>query len=117
MSPEPQKAKLQIKAEPDNCIVVNQPVVRNFSTGGGHGPETELIEGDLKLVTKKWQGYPPDKCNIIGKPHVAMPEVMLPRLTGKAEYTTRVALPNMLYCKMLGSPHPRARARSIDTSK
>ena len=117
MSPNPQKTREKLKAEPENCIIVNQPIVRNFSTGGGHGPEDTLVEGDLKLVTKKWQGYPPDKCNIIGKPQVAMPEVMLPRLTGKAEYTTRVVLPNMLYCKMLGSPHPRARVRSIDTSK
>jgi hypothetical protein len=99
MSPEPQKPKLQIKAEPENCMIVNQPVVRNFSTGGGHGPEDTLVEGDLKLVTRKWQGYPPDKCNIIGKSFAAMPEVMLPRFTGKALYATRVVLPNMLYCK------------------
>ena len=117
MSPEPQKAKLQIKAEPENCVVVNMPIVRNFSTGGGHGPEQTLIEGDEKLVTTKWQGYPPDKCKLIGTSHPAMPQVMLPRLTGKAQYATRVTFPNMLYCKMLGSPHSRAVVKSIDTSK
>jgi CO/xanthine dehydrogenase Mo-binding subunit len=117
MSPEPQKPKLQIKAEPEQCIIINQPIVRNFSTGGGHGPEDTLTEGDLKLTIKKWQGYPPDKCRLIGKPTVAMPEVMLPRLTGKAMYATRVVFPNMLVCKMLGSPHPRAIVKSVDTSK
>ena len=84
MSPEPQKPKTQIKPEPEQCIIINQPIVRTFSTGGGHGPEDTLTEGDLKLTIKKWQGYPPDKCNIIGKSFQAMPEVMLPRLTGKA---------------------------------
>ncbi len=116
MSPAPQKPKLQIKAEPENCIIVNQPIVRNFSTGGGHGPEQTLIEGDEKLVTQKWQGYPPDKCKLIGQSHPAMPQVMLPRLVGTAQYATRVAFPDMLYCKILGSPHPRAMVKSIDTS-
>ena len=117
MSPEPQKTKQQLKAEPENCVIVNQPVVRNFSTGGGHGPEPVLIEGDAKLVTQKFQGYPPDKCNIVGKSHLAMPEVMIPRFTGKAMYATRIFMPNMLFCKMLSSPHPRALVKSIDTSK
>ncbi len=117
MSPEPQKPKLQIKAEPDNCIVVNQPVVRNFSTGGGHGPEPVLIEGDEDSLRPEWRGYPPDKCKLVGTSHPAMPQVMIPRLVGKAMYATRVQFPNMLHCKMLGSPHPRAVVKSIDTSK
>ena len=65
------------------------------------------IEGDEKLVTTKWQGYPPDKCKLIGRSHPAMPQVMLPRLVGTAVYATRVVFPDMLYCKILGSPHPR----------
>jgi CO/xanthine dehydrogenase Mo-binding subunit len=123
MSPNPQKPKTQtgkIKIEariPKSAVIINQPMVRTFSTGGGYGPEDTLVEGDLKLVTRKWQGYPPDKCKVIGKPFPAMPEVMLPRLTGKALYATRVTLPNMLFCKMLTSPHPRARVKSMDVSK
>jgi hypothetical protein len=118
MSPNPQKPKEQIKAEPepDRCVVIHQPQVRTFSTGGGHGPEPVLVEGDQKIVTTKWQGYPPDKCNMIGKPHTAMPEVMIPRLTGKALYATRLLLPNTLFCKMLTSPHPRSRVKTIDAS-
>ena len=33
-----------------------------------------LVEGDNQLVTKKWQGYPPENLNIIGKPLPPMPD-------------------------------------------
>ena len=102
---------------PPSVIIVNQPAVRNFSTGGGYGPEDTLVEGDGKLVTKKWQGYPPTNLNVVGKPREAMPEVAIPRYTGKALYATRVLLPNTLHVKLLGSPHARAKIKSIDTSK
>ncbi len=114
MSGNTPKAKLEGK--PDNCIIIDQPAVRNFSTGGGHGPEDTLVEGDEKLVTRKWQGYPPQNLNLIGKPHPPMPEVGIPRLTGKAEYATRVLLPNMLYIKLLTNPHPRAKVKMLDVS-
>jgi CO/xanthine dehydrogenase Mo-binding subunit/aerobic-type carbon monoxide dehydrogenase small subunit (CoxS/CutS family) len=39
------------------------------------------------------------------------------RVTGKATYTNDVTLPGMLYARVLRSPHPHARIRSIDTSK
>lgn len=38
------------------------------------------------------------------------------RVTGKAMYTADVRLPGMLYGRVLRSPHPHARIRSIDTS-
>jgi CO/xanthine dehydrogenase Mo-binding subunit len=41
----------------------------------------------------------------------------LERVTGRAKYTDDVMLPGMLYAKVLRSPHPHARIRSIDTSK
>jgi CO/xanthine dehydrogenase Mo-binding subunit len=118
MSPNPQKPKEKIEAKmPESVIIVNQPMVRTFSTGGGHGPEDRLVEGDQKIVTKKWQGYPPKNLNLIGKPHPAMPEVALPRFTGKAQYATRVLLPNMIFAKLLTNPHPRAKVRTLDASK
>ena len=47
-----------------------------------------------------------------------MPEVVIPRLTGKAMYATRVVLPeHAAMCKMLASPHPRAMVKTIDASK
>ena len=39
------------------------------------------------------------------------------RVTGKATYTGDVKLPGMLYARVLRSPHPHARIRSIDASK
>ncbi len=41
----------------------------------------------------------------------------LERVTGRATYTGDVKLPGMLYARVLRSPHPHARIRSIDTAK
>ncbi len=111
------KPKQKIEAKPEHVIIVNQPMVRDFSTGGGHGPEDVLVEGDSKIVTKKWQGYPPKNLNLLGKPHPPMPEVAIPRYTGKAQYATRILLPNMLWGRLLTSPHPRAKVKRLDVSK
>src|SRR6266567_6374235 len=97
--------------------IISQPMVRNFSTGGGHGPSDTLIEGDGKLVTKKWQGHPPVDLAIIGKAQTPLREVVEPRYRGTAEFATRIRLPGMLYIKFLRSPYPRAAIRSLDTAK
>ncbi len=81
---------------------------------GGHFAGDEIMEGTLK--TKKWQGYPPENLNVLGQPIPALPEVMIPRFTGKAQYASRVWFPNMLYVKFLTCPHPHARITNIDTS-
>jgi len=39
------------------------------------------------------------------------------RVTGKATYSGDVRLPGMLYAKVLRSPHPHARIKSIDISR
>ena len=39
------------------------------------------------------------------------------RVTGKATYTGDVRLPGMLYARVLRSPHPHARIRSVDVSR
>jgi xanthine dehydrogenase YagR molybdenum-binding subunit len=117
MSQNPQKPRTKIEPGMESVIQVKLPMVRDFSTGGGHGPEDTLIEGDEQIVTKKWQGYPPANLNVVGKAMPPMPEVSIPRLLGKAQYATRVLLPNMLYAKLLTNPHPHARIKSLDTSK
>src|SRR5882724_12806337 len=38
------------------------------------------------------------------------------RVTGQAQYTGDIQLPGMLYARVLRSPHPHARIRSIDVS-
>ena len=40
----------------------------------------------------------------------------LERVTGRAQYTGDVSLPDMLYARVLRSPHPHARIRRIDTA-
>jgi hypothetical protein len=76
-------------------------MVRDYSTGGGHLLGDTIIEGDKKIPTKKWQGYPPVNLNVIGKLNLPMPQVMVPKFTGKAEYTTRVHFP--ILCMLLFS--------------
>jgi CO/xanthine dehydrogenase Mo-binding subunit/aerobic-type carbon monoxide dehydrogenase small subunit (CoxS/CutS family) len=107
----------KIEATPESVIQIKQPMVRNFSTGGGHLPGDTLVEGDGKIVTQKWQGYRPENLKVVGKSMPPMPEIAIPRYTGKAMYASRVLVPNLLYAKPLTSPHPHARIKSLDTSK
>src|SRR5690606_37522537 len=41
----------------------------------------------------------------------------VPKVTGLAQYGSDYSLPGMLWGKILRSPHPHARIRSIDTTK
>jgi len=114
-----QKPKEKLEAKPERIIQVKLPMVRNFSTGGGHLPGDTITEGDgpMRMTTKKWQGYAPQNLNVVGHPMPPVPEVSIPRYTGKAEYASRVIFPNMLHVKLLTSPHPRATLKNIDTSR
>ncbi|HEY7388335.1 MAG TPA: molybdopterin cofactor-binding domain-containing protein, partial [Bryobacteraceae bacterium] len=106
--------KANIQTEPESVVHIKMPMVRDYATAGGHLPGDELIEG--KTVTKKWQGYPPEDLNVLGKSMPPLAEVAVPRFTGKALYATRVWFPDMLYAKFLTCPHPHARLKNIDTS-
>ncbi|HEY6342600.1 MAG TPA: molybdopterin-dependent oxidoreductase [Bryobacteraceae bacterium] len=106
----------KVDAGPASVVHVRMPMVRDYSTAGGHLAGNELIEGERKTITKKWQGYPPENLNVIGKPMPALAEVSLPRFTGQAPYASRIWFRDMLYVKFLTSPHPHARLKNIDTS-
>src|SRR5690242_6675184 len=58
---------------------------------------------------------PPDNYRIIGKP-MAMTDARA-KVTGLGKYTDDLSVPGMLIGKILHSPHPHARIRSIDTSR
>ena len=60
-------------------------------------------------------GAPVAKLKTVG--HATTRIDALERVNGKATYTGDVQLPGMLYGRVLRSPHPHARIRSIDTSK
>ena len=109
-------SKIQIEPEPDSIVHIKMPMVRDYSTTGGHLPGDEVVEGANKTVTKKWQGYPPENLKVLGKPLPPLPEVSIPRFTGKAQYASRVWFPDLLYVRFLTSPHPHARIKDIDTS-
>jgi CO/xanthine dehydrogenase Mo-binding subunit len=110
---------MSFKIEPSlgDAKIITLPMVRNFSTGGGHGPGDTLTEGDRKIVTQKWQGYPPVDLAIIGKLQAPLREVVEPRYRGTAEFATRVRLRDMLYTKFLRCPYPHAAIRRLDTGK
>ena len=103
-----------IEPAPESIIEIKQPMVRDYSTAGGHLPGDELHEG--KTITRKWQGYPPQKLNVLGKAIPPLPEVSIPRFTGKAQYASRVWFPDMLHAAFLTCPHPHARIQSLDTA-
>ena len=107
-------AKVDLTPSPDSIIQIKLPMVRDYSTNGGHTPGNDLVEG--KTTTRKWQGYPPENLNVVGKLLPPLPEVSLPRFTGKALYASRVWFPDMLYARFLTCPHPHARIKSLDTS-
>ncbi len=116
MSQENAKPKIEAVPEPGSIVHIKQPMVRDYSTGGGHSSADTLVEGDDQIVTQKWQGYPPENLNVVGKSMPPMPEVSIPRFLGTAQYSSRVWFPDMLYAKFLTCPHPHARVRSLDTS-
>ena len=59
----------------------------------------------------------------INKKHIDPVGKSVPRIdglgmvTGQTKYVFDVSFPNMLIGKMLRSPHPHARIKSIDTSE
>jgi xanthine dehydrogenase YagR molybdenum-binding subunit len=55
-----------------------------------------------------------EKLSVIGKPTRRVDARA--KVTGAAKYTADVKLPGMLYARMLVSPHPAAKIKSVDTS-
>jgi CO/xanthine dehydrogenase Mo-binding subunit/aerobic-type carbon monoxide dehydrogenase small subunit (CoxS/CutS family) len=103
----------RIEPATDSIIQIKLPMVRNYSTSGGHQPGNDLVEGSKTI--KKWQGYAPENLSVVGKPMPPLPEVSIPRFTGKALYASRVWFPDMLYVRFLTCPHPHARIKNINT--
>jgi hypothetical protein len=58
-------SKAPIEPELENVVHIKMPMVRDYSTTGGHLAGDEVIEGRNKTVTKKWQGYPPENLNVL----------------------------------------------------
>ena len=65
---------------------------------------------------------PPEKPNgndgdlrVIGRPRRRVDARA--KVTGQTRFADDISLPRMAYCKLLRSPHPHARIRSIDVSR
>ena len=78
--------------------------------------EEGFIETIGEVTDEKYKSLPEnDKLKYIGK--------KVPRydgyskVSGKAKYTFDIKLPNMAYAKILGSPYPNAKIKSIDDTK
>jgi CO/xanthine dehydrogenase Mo-binding subunit len=71
--------------------------------------EPQLPESEERLP--QWQG----ETRIVGKP---MPRVdAYERVSGAAQYTFDIDMPDMLHCAILRSPHANAMVKKVDTSK
>ena len=79
---------------------------------------TEKPDED-EIKVKELQKTPPWETGadfeVIGKPYPRVEGAA--KVTGRAEYTYDVRQPRQLYARVLRSPHPHARIRTIDTSK
>src|SRR5258708_10776874 len=72
--------------------------------------ETALVDGkDIR----PWAGG--DTLGVVGRRHTRVDGVA--RVTGQATYTQDLYLPGMLHVRVLRSPYPRARVRTVDASR
>jgi 4-hydroxybenzoyl-CoA reductase subunit alpha len=55
------------------------------------------------------------KPRVVGKAHRKLDATA--KVTGATKFADDLSLPRMLYCRLLRSPHPHARIRSIDASQ
>ncbi|MDW8105088.1 MAG: xanthine dehydrogenase family protein molybdopterin-binding subunit [Armatimonadota bacterium] len=75
--------------------------------------ETQEVEIEVPDIEASWGD--PRNLRWLGK---RIPRVEgVDKVTGRAKYTYDIQLPGLLYGKILRSPHPRARVRSIDASQ
>lgn len=75
--------------------------------------ETREIEIEVPDIEAQWGD--PNNMRWLGKRIVRVDGA--DKVTGRAKYTYDIQLPGMLYARILRSPYPHARIRSIDTSQ
>src|SRR4051812_17056062 len=100
-APTPEQARAALTGHLCRCGNYN----RYVEAAVGRASDTAHATLPAALTLLKTVGHPTPKIDAVE------------RVTGKAEYTGDVKLPGMLYARLLRSPHPHARIRSIDTSK
>ncbi len=100
-APTPEQARAALTGHLCRCGNYNRYVEAAVGRASGTAPAT--VPAALTLL--KTVGHPTPKIDAVE------------RVTGTAAYTGDVKLPGMLYARVLRSPHPHARIRSIDVSR
>ncbi len=102
-------------------VVEKSRAQSNSSTSGGMTtlafgmPGVNMSQVQREIPADEPPPLPPNaELSVIGKRTQRLDAHL--KVTGAARYTSDVQLPGMLYGKMLRSPYPHARIRSIDTS-
>ena len=100
-APTPEQARAALTGHLCRCGNYNRYVEATV----GRVSDTARATVPAALTLLKTVGHPTPKIDAVE------------RVTGKAAYTGDVKLPGMLYARVLRSPHPHARIRSIDVSR
>ncbi|NWF49437.1 MAG: xanthine dehydrogenase family protein molybdopterin-binding subunit [Ignavibacteriaceae bacterium] len=78
--------------------------------------ETDFVESLAEVPVEEYKPWPEnDKLKIVGKPVSRIDAYE--KVSGTASYTTDKFLPNMVYGKILRSPHPNAILKNLNTEK
>ena len=78
--------------------------------------EDDFLETLAEVPAEEVGAWKPDKkLKIVGAPVSRVDGY--DKVSGTAQYTFDVSLPNMAFAKTLRCPHPHARIKSIDISK
>jgi CO/xanthine dehydrogenase Mo-binding subunit len=78
--------------------------------------EDDFLESLAEVPAKEVEAWKPDKKLEILGTYVSRVDGY-DKVSGTAQYTFDVTLPNMAFARTLRCPHPHARIKSIDTSK
>ena len=73
----------------------------------------KVEEPPVVTIEKKEEGT--EELRVIGVPRRRVDARA--KVTGQTRFADDITLPRMAYCKLLRSPHPHARIRSINTSR
>ncbi len=78
--------------------------------------EEDFVESVAEVPAEKIESWSPgEKLKVIGKPFSRIDGY--DKVSGAAGFTFDVSLPGMVHAKILRSPYPHARIKSIDSSK
>src|SRR5262249_32694822 len=107
--PTVEQARAAMTGNICRCSDYNHYVAATVAAAGARGVQpvvtTRISSADSPVAALKTVGHETTRID------AAL------RVSGKATYTSDVMVPGMLYARVLRSPHPHARIKSIDSAK